>query len=1409
MFSVKKLLLSILFFGCIFCNAQPNPDSCDTWTFQLRLGRAGVSELPADVVQLPTENYIIVGADSIGSSVKARIVKLNKKGEILISKQLSDANADLRIKQVQLFSNGDLYCLATSTAGPDYMPVLYVVDTSDLSIKSVLRMGPSTGSVKWRGAGVDEGRNNSFFIFSHTDTSVNVTKVQQPAHTILWSKTYKTRNAPHGVGVQAEYNDIFVAWNEVDSGFNKGVLMTLDFNTGNFKKGGRVGGLKDSINIELQSMVYIHSRPRITALRWKDGIADLLMLNFDHNGFADIREIFNVDGFSASRKSLSAQNFRGEMIAVSDSAVSPSIHFVRTFPDNYNLPIKGWKLTYSYPVRLIKLIYTNDGGALMPTRIPGSGEMGITKMDSSFSLPGCAVQQKNAGFTRSQQVSVPDVLAALPTTLVFTPTFSVTTDPVLTVNTECRTIYCPAVPEEDACMRSFFKEYRVSSNSLFNLDLLKLDNDDLLTYGYNRQNPYVGQNNSFFTLYDTSGVIKDARELNGAVLLRAIKLRDGNLLGTGTISDGDSIDIFVIKFTPQFNMLWQKRLVSSPRKHTIEDIMESEEGDIYCYLLQWYGNNTETRGLLKLDATGTPLWLREYAVGQSTFTRSFEAGAKLLDFKGSVMMKFNEEASDYSPFIMRIRKVDGTIEWLRKYQMDGPYNGSSSFHLNSMVTNGNTISVIGRSQGFTVFLKLGEDGSVLLSRRVSLYELGFFRFTMRPNGNLRTTAYKFNHFPSLKGIIELDSNFTVVKKQFLQYQKHGYDSYQIPYSDSVTYIAGNFSTGNPFQVSVYLLKTNFNTSNGICAVSDLPVNIESYPQSSTARTITSTLYPLPVVTSLGATFSYGKIAYSAKHCGNSPDCTSIALLGPTQICDTVTVYEFRALKNALCKTPVLWKLDTTAQQVKLISVSDSLIRFKALRSGSFKVSAGVFGNCTFVRDSQTVDVTVSSSFLDLGKDTSLCTGNTLVLRAGDGFSSYLWQDGSTDSTFTVTTPGLYHVQVMLCGNLRKDSVLVTAAAPPLFTAGSDRIKCNSDTVVITATTGFLNYTWSNAYNIVSSSGNTLIVDPSVDTSYYVAAEKTPGCFAFDTVRIKVYHSPSIDLGTDTSFCSGGSILLNAANPAFQSYSWNTGSTLPGISVSAPGNYDITATTANGCISRDTIRVVNVWPIPVFQLQKKSELCAQDTLVLDPGNFTSYLWQNGSVNRTYSVSSIGKYVVQVKDANGCMQKDSMEVTNILPLPFAFLSADTIICSYSNIILKASNNYTAYHWNTGSRSPVIETGNPAMYWLEVTDSKGCTGRDSIRVDVKNCMTGVFVPNAFTPNNDNNNDVFRARAFGIIANFRLRVYNKWGELVYETTDHTKGWDGKHKGALLRTDIFVWTCSYELGGIKEFQKGTVTLLR
>jgi gliding motility-associated-like protein len=213
------------------------------------------------------------------------------------------------------------------------------------------------------------------------------------------------------------------------------------------------------------------------------------------------------------------------------------------------------------------------------------------------------------------------------------------------------------------------------------------------------------------------------------------------------------------------------------------------------------------------------------------------------------------------------------------------------------------------------------------------------------------------------------------------------------------------------------------------------------------------------------------------------------------------------------------------------------------------------------------------------------------------------------------------------------------------------------------------------------------------------------------------------------------------------------------------------------------------------------------------NFINYLWQDGSVNSTFTTSQPGTYWVKVTDANNCSNADTAKILAIVDLPQNFLADTASICAGYILQLNAIGDWTSYKWFDSTTTAYTTITSPGIYWLQVTDSKGCSAIDSIIVSGKNnCILGVYFPNAFTPNYDGKNDVFKPIVYGYLDKFYMVIYNRWGQKIFETSDAAKGWGGTFNRKNQDTNTFVWYAQYHLAGSLEKgknAKGTVTLLR
>ncbi len=208
--------------------------------------------------------------------------------------------------------------------------------------------------------------------------------------------------------------------------------------------------------------------------------------------------------------------------------------------------------------------------------------------------------------------------------------------------------------------------------------------------------------------------------------------------------------------------------------------------------------------------------------------------------------------------------------------------------------------------------------------------------------------------------------------------------------------------------------------------------------------------------------------------------------------------------------------------------------------------------------------------------------------------------------------------------------------------------------------------------------------------------------------------------------------------------------------------------------------------------------------------------SGSHTNTLLVSNVttdlNKMQYRCRVTSGCctaLSAPALLLVAPLPNPVLKINADAPdICGSTSITITTDSGYKNYLWNNNSNNMSLTVNQPGVYWVEVTDSNNCKGRDSI--NILSCEK-VFFPSAFTPNNDGLNDVFKPTIFGVLADYKLNIYNRFGQLIFQTSDPAKGWNGTLSGIPQLGGVYVWTCLYRLlsGKNPDEKSGTVVLIR
>jgi len=286
-------------------------------------------------------------------------------------------------------------------------------------------------------------------------------------------------------------------------------------------------------------------------------------------------------------------------------------------------------------------------------------------------------------------------------------------------------------------------------------------------------------------------------------------------------------------------------------------------------------------------------------------------------------------------------------------------------------------------------------------------------------------------------------------------------------------------------------------------------------------------------------------------------------------------------------------------------------------------------------------VVVSGIGTSSSRDTSVCLGTSLTLHA-DTTGTYLWSTGDTTSSITVTTSGTYWVTTATGPCLyRRDTIHVTYSAGIPVHLGPDTSICTGHSLVLSpAVPAGSSFTWSTG-----ATGSSISV--SSGGTYWLTVH-SGSCAGSDTIHITVSPVPLVNLGPDTTVCSGAPIILRSSDTyTSPGYLWNTGGTGATIAPTTTGTYWLDVTVA-GCTGSDTVRVA-FNPTPAVDLGNDTAFCAGDSLTLTNllADGATQLWSSGSTGSSITIHTSGTYWLDVSN-DGCTGSDTIHVS-VNPAP----------------------------------------------------------------------------------------------------------------------------------------------------------------
>ncbi len=434
--------------------------------------------------------------------------------------------------------------------------------------------------------------------------------------------------------------------------------------------------------------------------------------------------------------------------------------------------------------------------------------------------------------------------------------------------------------------------------------------------------------------------------------------------------------------------------------------------------------------------------------------------------------------------------------------------------------------------------------------------------------------------------------------------------------------------------------------------------------------------------------------------------------GPTTFCagDSITL-------TANSGNSYLWNNGATTQAITVNS------------GGTYNVTV-ITATCSATSSGVTVSaVSVPTVTVSNSGSTTFCEGSSVQLNANGSATSYLWSNGATTQSITVTQGGTYNVMGSNGGcSVTSPNVTVTVNPAPtavISTNGSTTF-CMGGSVDLTASSGD-SYQWSNG-------ATTQTVTASVAGSYSVTVTSN-GCLATSNpVSVSTLTTGAVVTASGpTTFCEGGSVTLYSSSN-FGNL-WNNGVETQSITVTQGGTYNVVVSNGacQGTSNPVTVTVIPTQNAPVITASGSTSFCQGGSVLLSTTGGTTYVWNNGDTLSSIQVNQTGNYSVSMTDANGCQSPSSSVTTvtvNPTPTPEISANGPTIFCQGGSVSLSAFGSGT-YSWNNGSlgNAQTVTASASGTYTVTVTNQFGCAASASQSVTVNPLPTPQVTANGST--------------------------------------------------------------------------------
>lgn len=465
----------------------------------------------------------------------------------------------------------------------------------------------------------------------------------------------------------------------------------------------------------------------------------------------------------------------------------------------------------------------------------------------------------------------------------------------------------------------------------------------------------------------------------------------------------------------------------------------------------------------------------------------------------------------------------------------------------------------------------------------------------------------------------------------------------------------------------------------------------------------------------------------------------------------------------------------------------------------------------------------------------LCSGTSAILTVDSNPDwAYQWKkdgvelSGSTSPRLTANTTGVYSVTKRFARKCGGDTTsagvkIRTVPVPSVKISTSAFPFCTGDTVTLKAEgTSDFRYTWQKNGKLINGITGPMLQSTENGVFSVEGGPLIANCTGKDTIRIMFNARPKVSImASATSFCAGDSVQLSTVDSVGFQYTWMPSAGMNSLSrqtVRSEGTYQVKVTNLSGCSAVSAPINIRQLPLPVIQFDALRPICSSETtpvlVAASPGG--GVFSGTGITGNTFNPQGLlpGVYPVtyQVKSADGCLNQQT-RMLSVVDGPFIEL-ADTFLAKRGEPVQLMATAIKAvkFSWTPMlyftrnefySLQPSVQPPKSITYTLTAYSADGCSTEAKTQVVIKQSL---YMPTAFTPNGDNQNDYWEIKNSNLYPNCEVRIYNRWGQLMYESTGYNVPWDGTFQHKKVTGDVYTYEVIPDKGELPV--TGTVLVL-